>query len=185
MVDLSRERERQKLEKKAAMGDFAAQEKLWQMMQEDMQHPPVEVDPAIIEEQRNAETKNNGGLIDKLKDVVLDTVKKDPIKATEIIEEPIKAVDVLPEIVPEVIEPTIQEIWQDSNKPIWERESTEKILGEDGADKLQDTLNPARWAENAIDDSGVIPEEMKGTVKTILPVALIGGAALLLITALK
>lgn len=185
MVDLSREREKAKLERKAAMGDFAAQERLWQMMQEDMQHPPVEVDPAIIEEKRNEQTKNDGGLIDMMKDAVLDFVKKDPIKATEVIEEPLKVVDVLPEVVPEVIDPIVQQGWEESTQPIWERDSTEKILGEDGADKLQDTLNPARWAENTIDDSGVIPDEMKGTVKTILPAVLIGGAALLLITALK
>lgn len=185
MVDLSRERERQKLEKKAAMGDFAAQEKLWQMMQEDMQHPPVEVDPAILEEQRNAKTKNNDGLLDSFKDAVLDFIKEDPIKATEVMEEPIKAVDVLPDVLPKAIDPVVKQGWEESTQPIWERDSTKKIIGEDGADKLQDTLNPARWAENAIDDSGVIPDEMKGTVKTILPVALIGGAALLLITALK
>ena len=80
---------------------------------------------------------------------------------------------------------SIKRGWEESKVPIWDRQTTKEVLGEDGADQLQDTLNPARWAENAIDDSEIIPDEVKGTVKTILPAALIGGGALLLITALK
>lgn len=71
----------------------------------------------------------------------------------------------------------------DSAKPIWDRESTKKILGEDGADKLQDTLNPARWVENAVDET--VPEPLRDVTKKAIPVAAIGGAALLALLILK
>lgn len=82
------------------------------------------------------------------------------------------------------VKEAVEQGLKEANQPIWERESTVKILGEDGADKLQDTLNPARWGENAIDNLG-IPDTAKDNLKKYLPVALAGGAALLLLSALK
>ena len=88
-------------------------------------------------------------------------------------------------VVKAVTDPdTVTKAIEESNQPIWERDSTKEILGEDGADKLQDVFNPARWGENAIDDLGV-SDNTKDALKKYLPVALAGGAALLLITALK
>lgn len=91
-----------------------------------------------------------------------------------------KTIEEVTPVVTEAVEQGIKE----SNQPIWERESTVKILGEDGADKLQDMLNPARWGENAIDNLGV-SDTTKDNLKKYLPVALAGGAALLLLSALK
>ena len=73
---------------------------------------------------------------------------------------------------------------KESSQPIWERDSTKEILGEDGADKLQDTLNPARWAENTIDRTPLSPENQE-SLKKYLPIAAIGAGALLLLAALK
>lgn len=88
-------------------------------------------------------------------------------------------------VVKAVTDPeTVTKAVEESTQPIWERDSTKTILGEDGADKLQDVFNPARWGENAIDDLGV-SDNTKDALKKYLPVALAGGAALLLITALK
>ena len=84
----------------------------------------------------------------------------------------------------EVVEPVIEQAIEESTQPIWDRDSTKKVLGEDGADKLQDVLNPARWGENAIDNLGV-SDTTKDNLKKYLPVALAGGAALLLVTALR
>ena len=83
--------------------------------------------------------------------------------------------------VKEAVEQGIKE----SNQPIWERDSTVKIIGEDGADKLQDILNPARWGENAIDNLIGVSDTTKDNLKKYLPVALAGGAALLLLSAFK
>ena len=91
-----------------------------------------------------------------------------------------KTIEEVTPIVTEAVEQGIKE----ANQPIWERESTVKILGEDGADKLQDTLNPARWGENAIDNLG-ISDTTKDNLKKYLPVAIAGGVALLLLSALK
>lgn len=178
MVDLSREWERQKLEKKAAMGDMAAQERLWQMMQEDMQHPPVEVDPAILEEQRNAKTKNNDGLLDKLKDVVLDTVKKDPIKAGE------KPVDVALETVYKI------KTGKTNLSPVLDDSTVDFVLPDEPTVTIGDTgpiikKEGAKWVQEGGDTVVKIIEDTSDNLKKYLPVALIGGAALLLITALK
>ena len=179
MVDLSRERERQKLEKKAAMGDFAAQEKLWQMMQEDMQHPPVEVDPAIIEEQRNQKTNNNDGLLDKLKDVVLDTVKKDPVKAGN------KPYDVAMETIYKIKTGKV------NLSPVLEDDSVvDFVLPDEPTVTIGDTgpiikKEGAKWIQEGGDTVVKIVEDTSDNLKKYLPVALIGGAALLLIYALK
>lgn len=73
--------------------------------------------------------------------------------------------------------------WEESTKPIWERDSTEKIFGEGAKDTAEDIFNPARWVDNAIDET--VPEPLRDVTKKALPVAAIGGAALLALLILK
>ena len=117
--------------------------------------------------------KRNFGLLnDNVNEVIVKEIgSKGPIT---------KTVEEAAPIVTEAVEQGLEE----ANQPIWERESTKKILGEDGADKLQDVFNPARWGENAIDNLGV-SDTTKVNLKKYLPVALAGGAVLLLLSALK
>lgn len=117
--------------------------------------------------------KHNIGLLnDKANEVIVNEIGSNgPIT---------KTIEEAAPIVTEAVEQGIEE----STQPIWERESTVKILGEDGADKLQDVLNPARWGENAINNLGV-SDTTKVNLKKYLPVALAGGAALLILSALK
>ena len=83
------------------------------------------------------------------------------------------------------VKEAVEQGLKEANQPIWERDSTVKIIGEDGADKLQDVLNPARWGENAIDNITGISDTTKDNLKKYLPVAAIGAAALLVLSALK
>ena len=122
-------------------------------------------------------------IIEPIKTEVLDYVKQDPIKAAEVVKDPVPQVIDQLVTLNEETNPYIQGL-KESTQPIWERESTVKILGEDGADKLQDALNPARWGENAINDLGV-SDTTKESLKKYLPIALAGGAALLILSSFK
>lgn len=75
----------------------------------------------------------------------------------------------------------VKQAAKESVQPIWERQTTKDILGEDGAKDLEKTLNPINWPEN----SGLVPEGTTETVKKYLPAVALGGLALLVITALK
>lgn len=120
--------------------------------------------------------KRNVGLLnDRANEVIVNNVE--PLGNNGPIT---KTIEEVTPVVTEAVEQGIKE----SNQPIWERESTIKILGEDGADTLQDVFNPARWGENAIDNLGV-SDTTKDNLKKYLPVALAGSAALLLLLALK
>jgi len=74
---------------------------------------------------------------------------------------------------------------KESTQPIWGRDSSKKIFGESGADDLQNIFNPARWVENGIDKTPIIPDNAKDTVKTYLPIVALGAGALFLLAALK
>ena len=88
------------------------------------------------------------------------------------------------ESIPEKIADAIDQGVKESSQPIWERDSTKNNHREDGADKLQDIFNPARWAENAIEETPLSPEN-KDALKKYLPVVALGAGALILLSALK
>lgn len=73
--------------------------------------------------------------------------------------------------------------WEEAQKPIWERDSTEKVFGEGAKDTAQDIFNPARWIENTIDKN--VPEPLQDVTKKALPIAAIAGAALLAVLIIK
>jgi len=150
-------------------------------------------------------TENTG-----LDNKVVNYVKSDPQKATKAINKPFDTAlnqlfklskgkanvglldDKTTEIVTEPLGnngPIIKAIEQgveESSQPIWERESTVKIIGEDGAKELENTLNPAAWIDNATDIiPDIIPQQAPDTVKKYLPVAALGAAVLLVVSALK
>lgn len=118
-------------------------------------------------------------------DKVVEWVRSDPIKAAETVKNP------LPQIVEQLQPKSVDEqisIIKDAAVPIWDRGSTKKLLGEEGAAELENNLNPIKWVEN-VDIPNIIPdlipEQAKTTVKQYLPAVAIGAAALLLISALK
>lgn len=123
------------------------------------------------------------GSVGPIKQTVVDWVKEDPVKATETVNNPLPQVITQLTTVNAENNPYIQGM-NESIQPIWERESTVKIVGEDGAKEIENTLNPTKWVEN-VDIPDIIPQQAQDTVKKYLPVAALGGIALLVLSAFK